>query len=66
MLRPQYGHLDSSLQHLGLARFTMIMANEDSKVSKEELHDRFAAVCLQPKAEIDGESDVGTAHPVLS
>ena len=44
----------------------MIMANEDSIVRKEELHDRFAAVGLQPKAEIDGESDVGTAHPVLS
>ncbi|DBA93672.1 TPA: Methionine aminopeptidase 2A [Trebouxia sp. C0006] len=36
----------------------MIMANEDSTVRKEELHDRFAAVGLQPKAEINGESDV--------
>lgn len=44
----------------------MIMANEDSTVGKEELHDGFAAVGLQPKAEIDGESDVGTAHSVLS
>ena len=44
----------------------MIMANEDSTVRKQELHDRFAAVVLQPEAEIDGESDVGTAHPVPS
>lgn len=44
----------------------MIMANEDSSIRKKDLHDRFAAVGLQPKAEIDGESDVGTAQPVLS
>ncbi|KAL0032328.1 hypothetical protein WJX79_005517 [Trebouxia sp. C0005] len=34
------------------------MANEDSTIRKKDLHDRFAAVGLQPKAEIDGESDV--------
>jgi hypothetical protein len=44
----------------------MIMANEDNTVRKVELHDRFAAVGLQPKAEINSESDVGIAHPVLS